>query len=459
MYFLIRKKDYFLPFEFLPVALFLLLTLFFSFERVVLAIVFFTPLAVTLRELGISMQIDLSLPTEPIMAGTLILMLMHQLRGNFISKAFLSHPISILIFIQLFWILITAITSEMPLVSVKFLIARLWFLGTAFFMASYLFNQDRKSIIKFLLAYILPLALVIIYTLINHAAYAFDEDTADWIVSPFYNDHTAYGAAIAMFIPVLVTFLLRKDESLVFKPLYMALLILFLTGVTFSYARAAWLSLAVAIGMASTIALKIKFRTILITLVSLIIIFLSFQTEILRVLNKNTTDSEGDLSANVESMTNIKTDASNVERLNRWSCAIEMFKQRPWLGWGPGTYMFQYAPFQKKSERSYISTNNGDNGNAHSEYLGPLAEQGIFGLLIVIGLMLTVFSTGYRYIYSIKKSEKKLLAIGVLLGLCTYFAHGFLNNFLDTDKLAVPFYGFITILICMDTENKTKKEI
>lgn len=425
----------------------------------VLAIVFFTPLAVTLRELGISMQIDLSLPTEPIMAGTLILMLMHQLRGNFISKAFLSHPISILIFIQLFWILITAITSEMPLVSVKFLIARLWFLGTAFFMASYLFNQDRKSIIKFLLAYILPLALVIIYTLINHAAYAFDEDTADWIVSPFYNDHTAYGAAIAMFIPVLVTFLLRKDESLVFKPLYMALLILFLTGVTFSYARAAWLSLAVAIGMASTIALKIKFRTILITLVSLIIIFLSFQTEILRVLNKNTTDSEGDLSANVESMTNIKTDASNVERLNRWSCAIEMFKQRPWLGWGPGTYMFQYAPFQKKSERSYISTNNGDNGNAHSEYLGPLAEQGIFGLLIVIGLMLTVFSTGYRYIYSIKKSEKKLLAIGVLLGLCTYFAHGFLNNFLDTDKLAVPFYGFITILICMDTENKTKKEI
>ena len=56
---------------------------------------------------------------------------------------------------------------------------------------------------------------------------------------------------------------------------------------------------------------------------------------------------------------------------------IRMFKDRPLLGHGPGTYMFLYAPYQKPSEKTIISTNAGNRGNAHSEYLGPMAESGI----------------------------------------------------------------------------------
>jgi hypothetical protein len=37
-----------------------------------------------------------------------------------------------------------------------------------------------------------------------------------------------------------------------------------------------------------------------------------------------------------------------------------------------------------------------------------------------------------------------------LLGLITYFSHGVLNNFLDTDKLSVPVWGFIAILVALD---------
>ena len=36
------------------------------------------------------------------------------------------------------------------------------------------------------------------------------------------------------------------------------------------------------------------------------------------------------------------------------------------------------------------------------------------------------------------------------LGLITYFAHGILNNFLDTDKLSVPFWGFIAGIVALD---------
>ena len=37
-------------------------------------------------------------------------------------------------------------------------------------------------------------------------------------------------------------------------------------------------------------------------------------------------------------------------------------------------------------EKTIISTNAGDLGNAHSEYIGPLAESGLFGMLTVLAI-------------------------------------------------------------------------
>ena len=46
------------------------------------------------------------------------------------------------------------------------------------------------------------------------------------------------------------------------------------------------------------------------------------------------------------------------------------------------------------------------------------------------------------------------LAVLLITGLATYFVHGFLNNFLDTDKLSVPFWGFIAAIVCLDIKQK-----
>ena len=68
-----------------------------------------------------------------------------------------------------------------------------------------------------------------------------------------------------------------------------------------------------------------------------------------------------------------------------------MFKERPVLGWGPGTYMFQYAQFQMARDKTIISTNFAEGGNAHSEYIGPLAEQGFMGFLAFLGIVATFY--------------------------------------------------------------------
>jgi O-antigen ligase len=127
-----------------------------------------------------------------------------------------------------------------------------------------------------------------------------------------------------------------------------------------------------------------------------------------------------------------------------------MFQEKPVLGFGPGTYQFLYAPYQKSSLKTIISTNFGDKGNAHSEYLGPLCEQGLIGAIIVIILVFAVMFLGYRLVYTVKDKSVKILTITILMGMSTYFVHGFLNNFLDTDKASVPFWGFLAMLVCID---------
>ena len=179
--------------------------------------------------------------------------------------------------------------------------------------------------------------------------------------------------------------------------------------------------------------------------------------QILMKMEKNNQDSSNNLAEHVQSISNISTDASNLERINRWQAALRMAEERPVFGWGGGTYQFVYAPFQLAKEKTIISTNLGDKGNAHSEYLGPLAEMGIPGLLIVLVLVIVVMYKGLM-IYRRGDREDKFLTLMATLGLVTYFVHGLLNNFLDTDKLSVPFWGFIAVIVAMDVYHTREPE-
>ncbi|MCL4857353.1 MAG: O-antigen ligase family protein, partial [Flavobacteriales bacterium] len=160
------------------------------------------------------------------------------------------------------------------------------------------------------------------------------------------------------------------------------------------------------------------------------------------------------LTEHVQSISNVSSDASNKERINRWNSAFRMFQERPFFGWGPGTYVFQYAPFQSSKDKTIISTNVGNNGNAHSEYIGPLAESGLFGTLSVLFLFGMVFYKGSNLYHELPKGKIKTVVLCTLLGLFTYVVHGFLNNYLDTDKLSVPFWGFIALIVAIDVYHK-----
>ena len=176
-------------------------------------------------------------------------------------------------------------------------------------------------------------------------------------------------------------------------------------------------------------------------------------------MERNEQDSSSNLLEHVQSITNISTDASNLERINRWSSALRLFKERPFFGWGPGTYQFVYAPYQLSTNKTIISTNYGDAGNAHSEYIGALAEMGVIGSLLVIVLVVVSVYKGIKTYRKAINKESKLLVLGATLAIISYFTHGILNNFLDTDKLAVPIWSCLAIITAIDIYHADKTNI
>lgn len=450
-YFVAAKKFVFLL---LPVALVFVLLAIFSLDKLLLFIAFSSPLSLQLSEFLHGLPIDMYLPTEPLLFGILILFILKiAVKQDFDNEIF-RHPITIIIAIHLLWMLITSFTSTMPVVSFKYFLARLWFVVGFYILAAHLF-KNQKNIGRYIWLYTFSLLLVIGYTIYRQSKYGFfDQQFANMAPHPFYNDHTAYAAALAMILPFMIGLIFLRNYSKWQKILSFFVIIILLIALVFSYTRASWLSVFVAFGAFIILLFRIKFRTIIILSVSTLIILSLVWTQLIMKLEKNRQDSSSNLMEQLHSMTNITTDASNLERLNRWSCAYRMFLDKPIFGWGPGTYMFKYAPYQLSYEKTIISTNFGDVGNAHSEYFGPLTEQGFLGFLLMLILVFTVLYYAIKLYRTSNNKNDKTIVLSSIIGLITYYVHGSLNNFLDTDKLSALFWAYTAIIVIFDIKNR-----
>lgn len=431
----------------MPLFLVILYLYFFSLDKVILLITMVTPLAINFTQF--EFNVGISVPSEPLMFGVLLMFIIKLFYSHDFDQKLWSHPMTIVIGLQLFWMLVTSITSDIPLVSFKHLLARLWFVVPFYLLGVHLFRK-RTNINLFVWCYTLPLIIVIGYTIYNHSLWGFDERAGHWVMEPFYNDHTAYGMTLALFIPMFFGFLFNRRLANSTRFFSFLVLVVLMVALVLSYSRAAWLSLAFAFMVFLIVIFKIKFKWILSGVIVFGIFFYLFSFEILDRLEKNQQGPSANYVEHLRSISNISTDNSNLERINRWQSALRMYQDRPVFGYGPGTYQFEYAPFQRSEEKTLISTNAGDKGNAHSEYIGPLAEQGLPGMLLVIALVVAMVIIAMRVYRKSTEPEVKILSLTLMLSLMTYFLHGTMNNFLDTDKASVPVWGFIAAIVALD---------
>ncbi len=422
---------------------------------------FLTPLSVNPADVDLG-KISLALPTEPLFIILIILFVSQLILKKDMDMKMFYHPFSILIFAYLGWMLLTCFTSVDKLVSLKYFISKFWFIVPAYFLTYYYF-VDRKKIVIFYTGFIVAMVIVCSFNTIHLMTYGFEDKPSQWTMQPFFKSHAVLGAVIAMCLPLNLG-LMRYNKGKAVKQLgFFFILIIMVTCLVITYSRAAWLSVIPSILMYISFKFKIPFKFLIsVVLVGLVALLINIDS-VIRNLETNEVASSDDLAENVESISNISTDASNLERINRWACAIDMWKAKPLFGFGPGTYMTEYAPFQLSGNYTEISTNSGDVGNSHSEYLGPLSEQGLLGGLLFVAIML--FCVYYSYVTYYKATDLKdrIIISAAACGLISYLTHGFLNNFLDMDKAAVLFWSMISVLVVYDiklnSDTNSQKEV
>jgi len=246
-----------------------------------------------------------------------------------------------------------------------------------------------------------------LYNIIHLWSWDFAEKPSQWTMKPFFKDHTIFGAVLGMGVPL--AFGMARYHKMNFKLslLYNLCFVVLMVGLYLTYSRAAWISIVASLFYFFLFVFRIKFKTLMFGLGLLLVYIFINQNTLIRKLEENKVSSSNDFVENVESISNISSDQSNLERLNRWYCAIAMGKAKPLFGFGPGTYMFHYAPFQLSSMHTEISTNFGDVGNAHSEYLGPFAEMGILGLCLMIVLLIGVIYYSFKSFYQSHDQQER----------------------------------------------------
>lgn len=448
---ILLSKDFYYLFL-LPIAGLALLLFVLRFETGLMVMALLTPFAVNFAFVP---GMELSMPVEPMMILFTFIFLFRVLLQRSYDIHILRHPVSIAVIASLIWMLVTASTSQIPWVSIKYFLSRLWFVIPFYFAAAQIFRR-RENIRTFFWSYAVSLIVVILIATLKTVGNFSDLQTLHRVMRPFYNDHTAYGCVIALFLPAAFYFIFSRGSRGWARILFLVLFALLVTGLLFSYSRAAWISVLAAVAVYFAVRMGVKVRWMILFFGLAVSVFFVYQSDVLYKLGKNKQDSSYDIAGQVKSISNISTDASNLERLNRWASAIRMFKENPLLGCGPGTYQFLYAGYQRSYQLSVISTNSGDRGNAHSEYIGPLTEQGVIGVALVLCIFMITFATGVRVYRTAEDRVVANMALAFTLSLLTYYVHGVFNNFLDTDKLSVPFWGFTAVVVALDVYSSKK---
>jgi O-antigen ligase len=413
--------------------------------------VFFVPLSQTLDFESVSITVPSDFLAIFLMG--VVFLRVPLWKSDFFKMA--QHPILLSFFFYYLWMGITIFTSQIPIVSLKYFLNTSWYFW-GFCAFSILLFREEKELDNWIRTLVLPLSIVILWTLFHHAQNGFSHQSAYRIMQPFYKEHTAYAASLTFFF-FFFLYQLRTGGlkgGILFSPAFYMVILLTLA-LLFSYTRGSWVGILVASGMMLLLHLWKRWRQVILPIGGAITLFLLFNlsNEILYSLRQSSSSSESqqNLIERMRSIVNLSTDASNLERINRWIAAHNMIEDRPITGMGPGTFAMIYSGYQLSEFQTDISTNRGDQGTAHSEYFLVASEMGIPGLFFFFLFVLTSLYYSAKGYLNAKSLRSKFLYLFSFGNLVAYYTHGIVNNFLDQDKVAIPFYITIALTVALDT--------
>lgn len=427
-----------------------------DFRMLFFLLLFCIPLS---TEVALPNGFGTDLPTEPLIIGLMLVYLLYVLKeGRRMSQDFFRHPLTLILLLHIGWIYITTITSDLVLVSVKFSLAKTWYLVTFYFMAGSLL-KTRKDLELFFWTIFSSLFFTVLVVMVRHAAYGFSFADIHRVLHPFQRNHVNYAADIALFVPVVWLARGWYQRGTLTRDFLNAAIVIMLVALYFTYTRAAFISLFIAVGVYWVIQLRLMRYALAAAAVA------GVAGAAYMVRHNNYLDYAPDYDKtithtnfdNLLEATYKMEDISTMERVYRWVAAGHMVQAQPWMGYGPGNFVNFYKPYTVKSFRTYVSRNEELSG-IHSYFLMTLVEQGAPGLLLFLLLSAAIFLYGERVYHRQTTPDGKRLVLMSILCLAVIYAFLLINDMIETDKVGSFFFLCTAILVNLDLKKNEGRQ-
>src|SRR5579863_479675 len=133
-----------------------------------------------------------------------------------------------------------------------------------------------------------------------------------------------------------------------------------------------------------------------------------------------------------------KTEISGGTRLSIDRDALQMFRHKPVLGWGLGTFPVVYPQFRSFYTNFFVN-------EAHNDYLQLLAEMGILGFAVMVWFVIVVYRRAFRKIGKWTSDVSSAATLACTLSFTGILVHSFFDFNLQIPANASLFYVFATI--------------
>lgn len=387
---------------------------------------------------------NLTLPFEGLLLVALPVGLLRVAPRHWLRLARADAVFALALGAWLAWTWLTASASVAPLVSLKSAALRTLTALTLYF-GVLLHARRPQARLEPLVAYVCGLLPVLAFTLARHGLAGFARPASYVAAQPFFSNRLDLLALLTLLLPVALAALVggvRGSRGRAFALLLAGAAVL---SVTLS-ARSFWVALGSALVVLPLAASRLRPSVSVagLAVAAAALACLGADVLVYRSANMRAASPPARRVALYDALLALPSlrDDSVTERANRWACALRMAREQPGLGFGPNTFERLYARFQKHEEATAISTWQGDRGDAHSELLTALAEQGLPGLLALLFLFAAALRAGLR---AARPGAPLGGALAAALG--AWAVLNAFNAFLDLDKVAPSFWMLCALAV------------
>jgi O-antigen ligase len=406
------------------------------------------------------------LPTEPLIVGLMLIYGLYAFKNGKIplraiawqkgkNKIF-QHPITLLLLMHLSWIFITVINSENFFFSVKYFLAKIWYIVTFYFLTALLI-REKKDFKRLFWSIALPLSMAVGITLFRHALIDFSFEDVNRVMYPLFRNHVMYGCIVVVFIPYIVLGISWQKRGSFLWWFLIAVFLMFLAAIQYSYTRTAYVAIIAAVAYYFVVKFRLtKFvvglaATGMIVFVAYIVNgnkYLDYAPKFEKAITQTQFNNLLEATAKGE-------DISTMERVYRWVAGFRMVGEKPYMGFGPNNFVNFYKSYTVTSFKTYVSDNT-DGSTVHCYYLLLAIEEGIPGLVIFLMLIFYALIKAEQVYYKIADDYKGIL-MATLLSFVIVLTLNLINDIIETDKIGSFFFMALAMIANLDFNTSKDK--